>query len=201
MEKPLPQEILKARKPEYEIHPLILGRWSPRSMTGEPIQDDELMSLLEAAHWAPSSYNAQPWRFIYAHRDSPEWEVLFSLLIPFNQEWASKAGALILVISHKVFEHNQKPSVTHSFDTGAAWGYLALQGHAAGLVIHGMQGFDYGKAKEVCKIPDDYQVEAMVAIGKRGKKEALSEELQKKETPSSRKSLSDVVMQGEFRKH
>jgi len=199
MEKPLPPEILNARQPEYPVHPLILSRWSPRSMTGEPISEEELMSLLEAAHWAPSSYNAQPWRFIYAFRETSEWERLFSLLIPFNQEWASKAGVLVLIVSHKIFEHNQKPSVTHSFDSGAAWGYLALQGNATGLAIHAMQGFDYDKAKEVCNIPDDYQVECMVAVGKQGKKEALPEEMQKREAPSKRKPLSEVVMKGVFK--
>lgn len=199
METPLPPEIRDTRKTEYPVHSLILSRWSPRSMTGESIDEKELMSLLEAAHWAPSSYNAQPWRFIYAHRETPEWDRLFALLLPGNQTWAVKAGVLVLIASHKVFEHNQKPSITHSFDAGAAWGYLALQGNAAGLAIHGMQGFDYDKAKDVCNIPDDYQVECIVAIGRRGKKEDLPEEMQKKETPSSRKPLSEVVMEGVFK--
>ena len=198
METSLPKEVAEKRKTDYNIHPLILGRWSPRSMTGETISEKELMTLLEAAHWAPSSYNAQPWRFVYAFRETPEWDPLFSVLVPFNQEWAANAGALILVTSHKVFEHNQKPSVTHSFDTGAAWGYLALQGHVNDLVIHGMQGFDYEKARELCKVPDDFQVECMVAVGKRGKKEDLPAPIQEKETPSTRKPLSEVVMKGSF---
>lgn len=198
METSLPLEIAEKRKTKYNIHPLILGRWSPRSMTGEPISEKELMTLLEAAHWAPSSYNAQPWRFIYAYRETPEWDTLFSVLVPFNQEWAANAGALVLIVSHKLFEHNQKPSVTHSFDAGAAWGYLALQGTVDGLVIHGMQGFDYEKARELCNVPEDYQVECMVAIGKRGKKEDLPSAMQEKETPSIRKPLSEVVMKGAF---
>lgn len=198
MEITLPSEIAEKRKTKFSVHPLILGRWSPRSMTGEPISENELMTLLEAAHWAPSSYNAQPWRFIYAFRETPQWGPLFSTLVPFNQEWAAKAGALVLIVSHKVFEHNQKPSVTHSFDAGAAWGYLALQGHVNGLVVHGMQGFDYEKARELCKVPEDFQVECMVAIGKRGKKEDLPASMQEKETPSTRKRLDEVVMKGSF---
>lgn len=199
MEPPLSQEILNHRKTDYGVHPLILGRWSPRSMSGEPINDKDLMSLLEAAHWAPSSFNAQPWRFIYAHRETSEWDLLFPLLVPFNQKWVCKAAALVLIVSRTRFEHNEKPSQTHSFDTGAAWGYLALQGYVKGLVVHGMQGFDYTKAKQVCKVPSDYQIEAMVAIGKRGKKEDLPQEMQKKETPSTRKPLSEIIMRGTFK--
>ncbi len=186
------------RQSEYPIEPLILNRWSPRAMSGETLTDEELLPLFEAARWAPSSYNGQPWRFIYGKRETDHWKALFELLVPFNQSWANKSAVLVLVISHKVFEHNGKPSVTHSFDTGAAWQNLALEGSARGLVTHGMQGFDYEKAKEVCRVPDDYQVEAMIAIGKKGKKEALPAEAQEKEAPSMRKPLSEIVMKGVF---
>ncbi|MCB1071838.1 MAG: nitroreductase family protein [Chlamydiia bacterium] len=186
------------RHPDFPIQPLILNRWSPRAMSGEIIENEELMSLFEAARWAPSAYNAQPWRFIFAKRETKHWKPLFELLIEFNQSWAKDASALALIISHKVFEHNGKPSDTHSFDTGAAWENLALEGSARGLVIHGMQGFDYEKAKTICNIPDDFQVEAMIAIGKPGKKEKLSPEAQKKEAPSTRKPLSELVMEGKY---
>ncbi len=186
------------RQPDHSIQPLILNRWSPRAMSGETIEDEELMPLFEAARWAPSSYNAQPWRFIFAKRETEHWKPLFELLVEFNQSWAKDAAALVLIISHKVFEHNGKPSDTHSFDTGAAWENLALEGSARGLVVHGMQGFDYEKAKTVCNIPDDFQVEAMVAIGKPGNKEVLPPELQIKETPSTRKPLSELIMEGKY---
>lgn len=186
------------RQPDHSIEPLILNRWSPRAMSGETIGDEELMPLFEAARWAPSSYNAQPWRFIFAKRETEHWKPLFELLVEFNQSWAKDAAALVLIISHKVFEHNGKPSDTHSFDTGAAWENLALEGSARGLVVHGMQGFDYEKAKTVCNIPDDFQVEAMVAIGKPGNKEVLAPELQIKETPSTRKPLSELIMEGKY---
>lgn len=186
------------RQPDYPIHELILNRWSPRAMSGEGLTDEELMPLFEAARWAPSSYNAQPWRFILAKRETEHWSRLFELLVPFNQSWAKNAGALALIISHKIFEHNGKPSDTHSFDTGAAWENLALEGSAQGLVIHGMQGFDYEKAKTNCKIPEDYQVEAMIAIGKPGSKKDLDPETQKKETPSNRKPLSELLFHGVF---
>ncbi len=198
MKDRLPQEIATRRQTEYDVHPLILSRWSPRAMTGESIDQTLLMSLFDAAHWAPSSYNAQPWRFIYAHRNTLAWDSLFSLLVPFNREWAKRAGVLLLILSHKISEHTQTPALTHSFDTGAAWAYLALQGHIHGLVVHGMQGFDYAKARNICKVPQEYQVEAMAAIGKRGKKEDLRQDMQEKEIPSQRKPLSEIIMQGTF---
>ena len=181
------------RQSDYPIEPLILNRWSPRAMSGEAMEDEELFPLFEAARWAPSSYNAQPWRFVYAKRETEAWKALFELLVPFNQTWANDAAVLVLISSHTVFESNGKPSPTHSFDTGAAWENLALEGSARGLVVHGMQGFDYDKAKKVCSMPDDFDVEAMVAIGKPGKVSDLPKETQAKESPSSRKPLNEIV--------
>jgi len=193
-------EVKNIRKPEHEIIPIFVDRWSPRSMTGEEISDEQLMSLFEAARWAPSSYNNQPWRFIYAKRNTEHWNRLFNLMVEFNQSWTKNAAVLVVVISHKNFEHNNNPSVTHSFDTGAAWENIALQAASMGLVTHGMQGFDYEKAKKELEIPEDYSIEAMIAIGKRGKKEDLPKELQEREIPSARKLLKDIIMEGKFSK-
>jgi nitroreductase len=187
------------RKSKYKINPLILSRWSPRSMTGEEITDDELMTLFEAARWAPSSYNNQPWRFIYAKRGTPEWKVIYDLMIKFNQEWTKNAAVLVVVISKNTFEHNGKPAITHSYDTGSAWMSLALQGHDMGLVVHGMQGFDYDKAKKDLKIPDGYTVEAMIAIGKLAPPDKLPKEISEKEVPSDRRPLDEIVMKGSFK--
>lgn len=192
------EEAKKARKAAYPIHPLILSRWSPRSMTGEPVEEQELMTLLEAARWAPSSYNAQPWRFVYGIRDTPHFDTLFGLLVEQNREWAKNAGALCLVISRNLFEHNNKPSVTHSFDAGAAWQNIALEGTHSNLVVHGMQGFDYKKAREACHIPEDYTVEMLFCVGRRAPKEDLPEHLQKAETPNQRKPLKDLIHEGQF---
>ena len=192
-------EVKNIRKPEHEISPIFLNRWSPRAMTGEEISDEELMSLFEAARWAPSSYNNQPWRFVYAKRSTKHWDKLFNLMVEFNQSWTKNAAVLVAVISRKNFEHNNSPSVTHSFDTGAAWENIALQAASMGLVTHGMQGFDYEKAKKELEIPEDYSVEAMVAIGKRGRKEDLPKELQEREMPSGRKPLKDIMMEGKFK--
>ncbi|MGC1426015.1 MAG: nitroreductase family protein, partial [Nitrosotalea sp.] len=161
-------EVGKTRSTTYDINPLIVNRWSPRSFANEEIADKELFSLFEAARWAPSSSNSQPWRFIYAKRNSKNWNDLFNLLIDFNKQWCSGASALVVIVSRKNFENNGKPSITHQFDTGAAWENLAIQAVSQGLVTHAMAGFDYEKARRDLAVPDDYEVVAMVAIGKRG---------------------------------
>jgi nitroreductase len=187
------------RRTQYDINPLILHRWSPRAMSGEELSDTELMQLFEAARWAPSSYNGQPWRFIYAKRNTQHWKKLFNLMVDFNKSWAKNAAVLIVILSRKNFEHDEKPSVTHQFDAGAAWENLALQGETQGLVTHGMQGFDYDKARTDLSIPDVFNVMAMVAIGKPAPKEILPPELQQKERPSSRKQLSEIIMEGRYK--
>lgn len=191
-------EVKKTRTPEYEINDVIVGRWSPRSFAPFELADKDLFSLFESARWAPSSSNSQPWRFIYAKRNSQNWNNLFDLLIDFNKQWCADASVLVVVLSRKNFEHNGKPSVTHQFDTGAAWENLALQAVSQGLVTHAMAGFDYEKARRDLEVPDDYDVMAMIAIGKRGPKEKLPAELQAREVPNTRKPISDIVMEGKF---
>lgn len=190
---------LQHRKPDHAIEPLFLKRWSPRAMSGEMIGKEELFRLFEAARWAPSSYNGQPWRFVYAMREDKHWKDFFDLLVPFNQSWCKNAGALVVVLSRTLFQHNDKPSVTHSFDAGAAWENLALQGTLLDLVVHGMEGFDYEKAKLVVKAPEEYRVEMMFAVGKPGRKEDLPIEIQEREVPSSRKPITELVFEGKMR--
>ena len=192
-------EIQTKRTSEYSINPLILSRWSPRSMTGEELGDDDIMSLFEAARWAPSSFNNQPWRFIYAKRNTEHWDRLFNLLVDVNKTWAKNAALLAVVISRKNFEFNEKPARTHQFDAGSAWENLALEASSRGIVAHGMQGFDYEKAKTELRIPADFEVMAMIAIGKRGPKDNLPTELQDKEKPNDRKALKDIIMEGTYR--
>ena len=187
------------RKPEYDVDPIFLNRWSPRAMSGEEISQTEILSLFEAARWAPSANNNQSWRFIYARRNTPYWQTFFDLLAELNQIWAKNAAILIVVISKTTFDHSEKYARTHTYDTGAAWENLALQGSSKGWVVHGMQGFDYDRAKEVLKIPDLYQVEAMIAVGRPGKKEDLPAKYLEREFPSSRKTLSEIVMEGLFK--
>ena len=187
------------RKSQYNINSLFLERWSPRSMTGEEITDYDLMALFEAARWAPSSYNNQPWRFIYTKRNSDNWNRFYDLLVDGNKIWAKNAAVLVVLISRKNFEYNEKPSVTHELDAGAAWENLAIEATSRGLATHGMQGFDYERAKKELKIPDNFDVMAMIAIGKRGPKEDLPAGLQENEFPNDRKPLEEIIMEGEFK--
>lgn len=188
----------KRRTPAHDIRSLILNRWSPRSMTGEELADEVLMSLFEAARWAPSSYNNQPWRFIYAKRNTEHWDRFFNLLVDANKVWAKNAAALVVVIARKNFEFNEKPARTNQFDAGAAWENLALEATSRGLAVHGMQGFDYEKARKDLEIPDNFDVMAMIAIGKRGPKDQLPPQLQEREYPNDRKPLKEIVMEGLF---
>lgn len=199
MKHPFEQEVSKIRKSEYSVHPLILNRWSPRSMTGEEMPEKELMALFDAARWAPSSYNNQPWRFLYARRNTKEWPLFFNLMGEFNQGWTKNAAVLGVSISRKDFEHNEKPARTHSYDTGASWMALALEGAYRGYVVHGMEGFDFDKAKKDLAIPDNYQVEAMFAIGIRAPTANLPPELQKREAPSLRKNIPEFAIEGKFK--
>ncbi|MBI5203054.1 MAG: nitroreductase family protein [Elusimicrobia bacterium] len=187
------------RKPDHAVDSIFLDRWSPRAMSGEEVPLAELMSVFEAARWAPSSYNNQPWRFLYSRRSGARWNDFVDLLVPGNRAWAEYAGALVVIVSRKTFELNGKPSRTHSFDAGAAWGCLALQGSMLGLVVHGMEGFDYEKARRALNVPDDFQVEAMAAIGRPGSKEDLPAKLKAMEAPSGRKRTAEIALEGGFR--
>ncbi len=186
------------RTADHPIDELFLDRWSPRAMTGEAIAEEDLMTLFEAARWAPSSYNNQPWRFLYARRDTEHWPLFFDLMVEFNQSWAKDAAVLVVFISRTHFDFNGEASVTHSFDTGAAWENLALQGWLKGLVVHGMQGFDYERARTALKIPEGFRVEAMAAIGNPADPAALPAELRKKESPSERRKLEETICEGPF---
>ena len=187
------------RKADYPIDSLFIDRWSARAMSGEPITDEELFTLFEAARWAPSSFNNQPWRMLYAKRDTSHWPLFLDLLVEFNQTWAKNAAALVVFISKATFDHNGEPAATHSFDTGAAWASLALQGAVRGLVVHGMQGFDYDKARTALNVPDGFQVEAMAVIGKPGRQDDLPPKLQERETPNDRRKLTETVFEGPYR--
>jgi nitroreductase len=189
----------KVRTPEYPVDDLFVNRWSPRAMSGEEIDEMELMTLFEAARWAPSSYNNQPWRILYARRQREHWSIFFNLLLESNKSWAQNAAALLVLISKTTFDHNGKLSITHSYDTGAAWQNLALQGFSKGYVVHGMQGFYYERAQVELEIPAEFRVEAMAAIGRPGKKEGLPIQLQEREEPNTRRKLENTVCNGPFR--
>jgi nitroreductase len=183
---------------QHPVDELFLNRWSPRALSGEAVTDEELMTLFEAARWAPSSYNNQPWRILYARRETEQWPTFFGLMVEGNQSWAKDAAALLLFVSKETFDFNGKPYPTHSFDAGAAWENLALQATMLGLVTHGMQGFDYERARTELNIPEGFRVEAMIAVGHPGDPAQLPEPLREREAPSGRKPLSEITCEGAF---
>ncbi len=191
-------ETVKARQPGHGVDPLFPARWSSRSFSGESLRDGELRRLFEAARWAPSAFNNQSWRFIYAMRDTPSWGTLFQLLAESNRVWSERAAVLMVVVSKETFDHNGKLSRTHSFDSGAAWMCLALQASMTGLVAHCMQGFDYAAAGERLNVPEGFTVEAMIAVGRPGDGAELPESVLARETPNGRKPLDEIAFEGSF---
>ena len=187
------------RQVDQECNDLFPNRWSPRAMSGESITDEDIGSLFEAARWAPSCMNSQPWRFLYAKRDTPNWEIFYNLLVERNKIWCANAGMLIVIVAKKTLADNIAVSPTFAFDTGAAWENLALQANLMGLVSHGMAGFDYSAAKANLNLTEDYAVLAMVAIGKPGKKESLPEGLRERESPSGRISFKEFEFEGQLK--
>lgn len=194
-----PMDVKKYRKPEHEISEYILGRWSPRAMTGEELTDNELMPLFEAARWAPSSMNNQLWRFIYAKRNTKYFNDFFSVLSEGNKIWCKSAASLVILISRKNAYYKNLPQPTHSFEAGSAFENLALEGARRNLVIHAMAGFDYAKAKNMLKLSDEWKVECMIAIGKPGHKDSLPSDLREREVPTQRIPLNKIAFEGEFK--
>ncbi len=199
---PKPKNNEEGRTSAHPIHPLFLARRSKSDLHSTLSQEairEHLKSLFEAARWAPSSYNGQPWRFIYGIKGTPAWDRLYSILVPFNQKWVANADALILVISKNISDHNGQPVPTHSFDTGLAVSQLFLEATSRGLISHGMSGFDYDKARMEYGIPKDYTVEAMIAIGEPASKEHSTKEFAERDAkPAQRKSTEEFAFEGKF---
>ncbi len=203
------QYLATRRVPNYPVETLFLHRWSPRAFDAEQISESQLMTVLEAARWAPSCFNSQPWRFLYARRDTPQWDTFVGLLNPENQVWAKNASALVFIVSNTLMKNPKRlpdattddewvPSYTHSFDAGAAWAQLGLQSTLAGLRAHGIIGIDMERTRVELNVPDHYRIEAAVAIGRQAPIETLEYDLQKKEHPSVRDPLSVIALEGGF---
>jgi nitroreductase len=185
------------RTADHPIDPLFTRRWSARAMSGQPLPREELYRLFEAARWAPSSGNNQPWRFVYGLKGTLEFDSLFDLLGEGNKPWCARAGALLVVTSRNVNDRGGRAR-THSFDAGAAWMSLALQGSLLGLVVHGMEGFDYDRASAAVHLPPDHTVECMVAVGYPGPIEELPERYRAREAPNSRHAVDTFAVKGRF---
>jgi nitroreductase len=193
---------MTARIPDHAIEPQFTARWSPRAFTGEAMPQAELMRLFEAARWAPSSYNSQPWRYLYAHRDTPNWDLFFGLLVEINRAWASRAAVLVVALSKSVMRptgaDRDVPSHSHSFDAGAAWANLALQANAMGWATHAMIGFDIDRAFADLNVPAGYRVECAIAIGRRGDAAILPEPLARREAPNGRNPVTSFATEGAY---
>lgn len=170
-----------------------LDRWSPRSFQDTPVDSEDVQTLFEAARWAPSCFNEQPWHFVYGTKASAR-ERLAGVLVDSNRAWASKAPMLVAVFSKRSFERNGKPNRWADFDTGSAWMSFTLQAEKLGLSCHAMGGFDPDKAYAVTGLdPERFNAICMVAVGKKGEVSALPPELREKEQPSERKQLSSIA--------
>lgn len=184
----------------HEIEPLFVSRWSTKAYSGEEIPDEILFKSFEAARWAPSGGNGQPWRFIYAKRGSENWDRFFSLLNERNQIWAAKASALVVVLSKKTRQTAEgiRPQRSHSFDAGAAWSNFAHQTHLSGYATRAIGGFDRPAARASLDIPEDFEIEVFIAVGKPTEEKVLPEDLQAANQPNNRLPLESLVSNGRF---
>ncbi|ENO84681.1 nitroreductase family protein [Thauera linaloolentis] len=191
------------RRTEHEIDTLFVSRWSTRAFSGEEITDAELFSVLEAARWAPSGGNVQPWRFIYAKRHSPAWPAFLGFLNEGNRRWADKAAALILLTSRTTRDRGdgsgQQPLRSHSFDAGAAWSNLAHQARLQGLSTRAIGGFDQDSARREVGVPPDHALEIVIALGRPdANKSGLPDDLREKDVPNDRLPLAALVAADRF---
>jgi nitroreductase len=192
MQKPAPTE--------FPVHDLIRDRWSPRAFAEKTVSPAVLRSLFEAARWAPSSSNEQPWAYIVATREDKEnFEKMLSVLVEFNANWAKNAPVLALSIAKLVFEKNNAANRNAQYDTGAATAFLSVEATSRGLAVHQMAGFDPDKARKVFEIPAGWDAIAAIAIGYPGDPESLPQPLRDRElAPRARKPLSKFVMTGRW---
>jgi len=190
------------RTADHAIDRQFLDRWSPRAFTDDTLPEATLLTFLEAARWAPSSYNSQPWRFVYARRGTAHWSRFLGFLNDFNRGWAQHAAAIVIVLSKKTFvppgAKDPVASPTHSFDSGAAWAQFGLQASLSGWKAHGLAGIERERIRAELAIPDDYTIEAALAIGRAGDPAQLSEALRARELPNGRLPLAAISAEGAF---
>ena len=190
-------DLKNSRKSTASVEPMFVERWSSRSFTDKPLTSDQIASLFEAAHWAPSNGNAQPWLFVYA-TDGPDRERLNSVLNEGNSRWAPKAPMLVLVFARKVTEDG-KNIRTAQFDTGAAWMSLALQANRMGLNTRGMGGIDLDAAYDAAGVPrETFESICAIAVGTRGTDSNLDPGMVKQNFANDRKPAGEIAFKGRF---
>ncbi len=184
---------------DYPINELSRERWSPRAFSNRPVETRHASSLLEAARWAPSANNEQPWRFIIGIKGDATWDKIYSTLIGWNQQWAERAPVLLMVVGKEQNSTNGKNNQFVAFDCGQAMAHISLEATNLGLFTHQMGGFSAEKALELFEIPEGYKPLAVMAIGYYGDSDALPQELKERETASrERKELKELVFSGKF---
>jgi len=192
-----PNEIKKPST-HYPIHELLTRRWSPRAFSDQPVEKEKLQRIFEAARWAPSSSNIQPWHFLVGFKGDEVYMKLFDTLVEFNQLWAKTAPLLFLAISRRENPRGGENTI-RKYDLGQAVAHLTFQATAEGLYVHQMGGFDTAKASEMLEIPAEYEVHVAIAIGYQGDPEVLHPNLKKQEyTERSRRPLEETVFSGKF---
>ena len=187
MEKPAPTD--------HDVHELIRNRWSPRAFSQKAVTEEAIRSLFEAARWAPSSFNEQPWRFLVARAQDPQkYERMLSCLVEKNQQWAKLAPVLAISVARTLFARNDKPNRHALYDVGQATAQLALQAMALGLYVHQMAGFSSERTRELYAIPDDCEPVAALAIGYPGDLSVLPKDfLESERRERSRRGQDEIV--------
>jgi len=188
----------KLAETQAPVHELIGRRWSPRSFSDRPVEPDQLLSLFEAARWAPSASNEQPWAFLVATQaDTKNYDAMTGVLVDFNRSWANKAPVLILALAHTQFAKDGKPNRWGFYDLGQAAASLSLQATAHGLATHQMAGFDADAARKQFAVPEGWEPVSVIALGYPGDPNLLAEKLRERETaPRVRKPLESFVFSG-----
>jgi nitroreductase len=177
------------------VLPIIHQRWSPRAFAERAVEPEKLEKVFEAARWAASSFNEQPWRYLVGRRGDSAYEKIFGSLGEFNQGWAGSAPVLILGVAGTKFTHNGSANASAVYDLGAASSYLTLEAAALGLATHQMAGYDRDAARAAFGIPEEYTLGAVIALGYQGEPETLGQEqmLAQEIAPRQRKPLKDFV--------
>jgi len=189
-----------SRTPDAHVEPAFIQRWSARSLSNEPLAPSQVKSLFEAARWAPSASNLQPWLFIYADDDAT-LAVARPILRDGNRRWADRAPLLIFVFARRANPTTGEPNRLAAFDSGAAWMSIALQAHNLGLVAHAMGGIHPDRAFDVLGVPsDEYECLCAIAVGRRAAPDQLPDDLRAREAPSARKGIGELAFRGVFKR-
>lgn len=188
------------RTPDHPVDPQFLTRWSPRAFAPEAMSEADVLTVLEAARWAPSASNLQPWRFAYGLRGDAGFVAMVSALAAGNRLWAEKAAALVVVASAQTVPKDgaEVPNRTHAFDAGAAWAQMALQAHLSGWVAHAMGGFDHDILRAAIAVPEGFALHCVVALGRHGDPADLPEALRAREVFSARRPIAELAKRGGF---